>query len=1058
MTGTTTGTATDFDGNWELSVPEGSESLTVSYIGYDRYIVMLDGSSTVNVKLTEGVALSEVVVTGYSSGSKRDATGAIATISAEELTAIPSANVEQQLQGRAAGVTVITNGQPGTASKVRIRGFGSFNANTPLYVVDGVPTQDISFLPPDDIATTTILKDAASASIYGARAASGVIVYTTKKGKRNSGMQVSYDMMLGSTNPGSGQPILSPQEQADWTLRAFQNASRSLGENPDTTFYSHPQYGQNTQQFTVPDFLLVGDRRGVAAADVDLAAEANNYNDDFGAGPIYLVVRANKEGTDWYDEATDNAFLQRHNLGFSGGSDKGRYYFGLSAQEQDGILLQQKFQRYAARANSEFDVTSRVRIGQNLQVTYNSTLGLIGGGGGQNVSSDESDVLTAFRLAPAIPVYTEFDDPNNVNRGYAGTVVGGFNNPRNVVAQRNARRDDVNRNLSVFGNVYAEVDIIDGLFFRSLVGGGYGSYGGRFFGRRTYEDSENSASVTYGEYSGYNFQWVNTNTLNFDFDVADQHNIKGLVGYELVQTPRGYNTSAGGINPFSRDPAFVNISQVQNPVPNSNFFNGARYASILSQVQYNYDDKYYVTGVVRRDKYSALAPERQSGIFPAVSAAWRITGEEFLQPNNVLSDLKIRGGYGIMGNADAVPQGNTTNLYGGNLGASSYDLSGSGTSATQGFFQTNIGNPNAVWEISKTSNVGVEATFFGSKLDVIVDLWQKNNEDVLLRAQVSDAQGGADAAPPFVNVGQIDNRGIDLEVTWRDSRGDFDWEATITGSFLDNNIVKLADDIDFFDAGGSRIGAPVRNLAGNPMSTFFGYKVEGLWNTQAEIDAANSGAGTGNVYQDGAGLGRFRYEDIDSFDENGELTGVADGRIDAADRQVLGNPIPDFTGGLNLRFMYKGFDLETFLYTSLGNEIFNFSKWFTDFYPSFPGAAVSTRVAENSWTPERTDTDHPIFENVSNFSTNNTINSFYVEDGSYLRMRHITIGYTLPSTAFDGVFTRARVFASANNIFTITGYKGLDPQVGGAADSNFGIDIGNYPVTRAFNFGIGLGF
>ena len=1058
--GTSTGTVTDIDGNFEINVPEGDVSFQVSYLGYEPQVIPLGDQDFIAVRLSEGVALSEVVVTGYSQGTKREATGAIATIDAAKLQAIPSANIEQQLQGRASGVTVITNGQPGTQSKVRIRGFGSFNSNQPLYVVDGVPTTDVSFLPPDDIETTTILKDAASASIYGARAASGVIVYTTKRGTRNPGVQVSYDMLLGTTYPGEGQPILNPQQQADFTLRAFQNASRSLGQNPDTILYSHPQYGQNTQNFTVPDFLLVGDRRGVSAADVDLNAERELYNDDFGAGPIYLVVRANQAGTDWYDEATDNAFLQRHNLGFSGGGEQGRFYFGLSAQDQEGILLEQRFRRYAFRANSEFDVAPGVRFGENLQVTYSSTLGLIGGGGGQNVANSESDVLTAFRLAPAIPVFTEFDDPDAENRGYAGTVVGGFNNPRNVVAQRRARRDDINRNFGLFGNIYAEVDIVPGLYVRSLLGGGYSTYTGRAFGRRTYEDSENTASVTYNEFSGNQYNWVNTNTINFDFDLGDRHNIKGLAGYELVNLPTGANNSASGINPFSRDPNFVNISQVANPNPRSDFFNGARYASILSQVNYNYADKYYVTGVLRRDKYSALLADNQSGVFPAISAAWRVTGEDFARPTDVLSDLKIRGGYGIMGNAAAVPQGNTTNLYGGSLGASAYPISGSATSATQGFIQTRIGNPDARWELSETTNVGVEATLFGSKFDVIVDLWQKRNTDVLIRAQLPDALGAAER--PFVNVGTINNRGIDVQLTYRDRRGDFNWEVDLTGSFLNNEIEVLADNIDFFDAGGTRIGQPVRNLAGQPMSTFFGYQVTGLWQTQAEIDAANAGAplnadGTPGTYQDGIGLGRFRYEDVNSFGDDGELTGVPDGRIDPADRQVIGSPIPDFTGGLNLRVGYKGFDLETFLYTSLGNEIFNFSKWFTDFYPSFPGAAVSERVTE-SWTPGSGINDQPIFENVSNFSTNNTINSFYVEDGSYLRMRHITLGYTLPDQAFDGVFSRARVYVSANNIFTITGYKGLDPQVGGEADTNFGIDIGNYPVTRAFNFGIGLGF
>ncbi len=1041
VAGTSVGTVTDIDGNYSLTVPPNSNFLEVAYVGFDVQRIPLTGAPIYDVALREGVALSEVVVTGYSVGTKRDATGAIATIDAEKLQAIPSGNVEQQLQGRASGVTVITNGQPGTTSKVRIRGFGSFNSNAPLYVVDGIQTNDVSFLAPDDIATTSILKDAASAAIYGARGANGVIVYTTKKGRRDQGLRVSYDLLVGTTLPGSGQPILTPQEQADYTLTAFRNQLTNSGANPDTASFSHPQYGQKVKQFTVPDYLLVGNRRGVSAANVDLAAEALKYNDDYAKGAIYLVVPANKAGTDWYDAVTDPAPIMRHNLGFQGGTDKGQFYLSFNAQTQDGILRNQEFERYSFRANSEFTIIPRVRIGENLQFTYGSTLGLIGGGGGAGIANEESDILTAFRLAPVIPVYNSFG-------GYAGTGVSGFNNPRNVVAQRDARVDDKNRNVGGTGNVYVDVDIVKGLFFRTLAGGRYNTYAGSFFSRRTYEDSENSASVGYGEYSGNSYNWQFTNTLNWDFRAGAAHTIRGLVGYEAVNVNTNYNTNSSGINPFSRNVDFVDIRQVSNPFVSSNRFNGVRYSSVFGQVQYNYNEKYYLTGVVRQDKSSAFDPDNRTGVFPSVSAAWRLTGEDFLQPNEFLSDLKIRGGYGQIGNSDAVSSLNRFNLYGGTLGASAYDINGTGTSVQTGFFRSQIGNPRAQWETSTTANVGAEVTLLNGKIDFIVDVWQKRNTDILIRQQLPDQVSGGSTAP-FANVGTIDNKGIDLELTLRDTRQKLSYEATFTGSFLRNEVVELAENIEFFNSGGTRIGAPVRNLVGQPMSTFFGYQVEGLFRDAADIADSPT--------QSGAAPGRFKFADINGRNEEGDLTGRPDGIVNEADRTVIGNPIPTFTGGLNLRVAYAGFDIETFLYASLGNEIFNFSKWFTDFYPSFPGAAISTRV-KDSWTPNNLDAEIPVFENVSNFSTNTQINSFYVEDGSYLRMRHITLGYTVPQAAFRGVFSRARVYVSANNIFTISGYKGLDPQVGGSADTDFGVDVGNYPVTRSFNFGLGLGF
>jgi len=377
VTGTSTGTATDFDGKWELSVPDGSESLTISYIGFDKQIVALDGSNVMNVTLAEGVALGEVVVTGYSSGSQRDATGAISTISTDKLAAIPSGNVEQQLQGRAAGVTVISNGQPGTESKVRIRGFGSFNDNRPLYIVDGVPTNNIGFLPPDDIESTTILKDAASASIYGARASGGVIVYQTKRGKRDQPLKISYDGLYGVTDPGTGNEILSPQQQAEVIYQSRRNDIFLRGGNPDTATYTHPVYDfSDPNNIRLPDYIQVGGsgaRFGQLTQD-----ERDSYNDDPDAGPIYLIQEANKEGTDWYDQITRAATIQRHSLGFSGGSDRSKYYVGLSYQDTEGILLNNSFTRYAARINSEFDVLPFLRIGENIQMTYNSNIGQTG--------------------------------------------------------------------------------------------------------------------------------------------------------------------------------------------------------------------------------------------------------------------------------------------------------------------------------------------------------------------------------------------------------------------------------------------------------------------------------------------------------------------------------------------------------------------------------------------------------------------------------------------------------------------------------------------------------
>ena len=1062
--GTTTGTVTDIDGQFSLSVPEGTPALEISYLGYSTNNLVLTGANTYDVALRQGLALDEVIVTGYSVGTKREATGAISTIAADKLTAIPSGNVEQQLQGRASGVTVITNGQPGTRSKVRIRGFGSFNNNDPLYVVDGVPTNNIDFLPAEDIESTSILKDAASASIYGARASGGVVAIQTRRGTRNaSKMRVTYDGLIGFTDPGSGRDLLTPQQQAEAIYQAARNDIFLRGGNPDTATIRSSFYDfSDPNNIRIPDFIQIGRRSGVfgePSAD-DLA----NFNADLSVGGqngIFLIQRANKEGTDWYDEITRQALLTRHNLGFGGGTDRGRYYFGLSYQNQEGILINNSFKRYVLRANNEFDIIpNRLRVGQNAQFALIQNLGQIGGNAGQDVANNESAILSASRISPLIPARV---GPNN--NAYGGTLGNGgvFGNARNPLAEREGIAENTAGTLHAFGDVFAELDIVKGLYFKTLFGGTYYTYSGRNFGRATYENSENVGSNSYGEFNGNGGNWVFTNTLNYDYKIGGAHSIKGVVGYEALRLDYNYFTDAGGINPFLFTPSFASIAQVASQRVNSGFTPQKTLASIFGQVNYNYQDKYYVTGTIRRDESSAFARDNRAGVFPAVSAAWRVTGEDFFQPTDLISDFKLRAGYGLMGNTNAVSIRNGFDLFSGNISNSAYDINGSNSTARVGFLQNQIGNPNAKWETSYNTNFGAELTMFNSKFDFVIDLWQKRNEDVLYNVRLPNVNGPG--AAPFVNVATIDNKGIDLLVTYRDRSGDFNWEATVTGSVLKNEIVEIADGINFFDSFGQQrlSGSAARNIVGKPMSTFFGYQVIGLWQSFDEVRQANAGAPvpvgkTVGTFQEGAAPGRFRYADLNGVDENGRIVAGPDGKIGPEDRTDIGNAVPNFTGGLNLKLGYKGIDLETFMYTSLGNEIFNNGRWYTDFLQSFTSGSAKSTVLLDAWSPTNTDSNIPILENSSNFSTNTQVNSYYVEDGSFLRMQYLTLGYNLPTSVLGSKLSKVRLGVSGTNLFTITGYSGLDPGVGGAADTSFGIDVGNYPVSRQFMFNVSLGF
>ena len=1034
--GTTTGTATDIDGKFSLNVPNDQAVLVFSFIGYAKIEQVVGNRSVVDVKMRpDEQTLTELVVTGYTIDSRRETTGAIATVDPKDLTVIPTGNIEQTLQGRVSGVTVITNGQPGTSSIIRVRGFGAFGGNEPLYVVDGVPVGSTDFLNPDDIESTTVLKDAAAASIYGARAANGVIIYTTKRGRRgNQKLRVDYNGMFGLTTPGEGLDMMNPQDFATYTWLAETNQARIDGRSPN---YGHPQFGTGATP-VLPYYINVGGAAGVSGpfSPQRIEEERAKYNIDPTKGPVYQLVRAaTGEGTDWYQALTRNAPLNRHSIGLNGGSETSRFFIGMGYQDQAGIMIVNNFRRLTFRANSEFDVTKKFRIGENFQATYRQVLGQQGGTGGRGVSDDENDILQAFRMPSIIPVYDEFG-------GYAGTAARGFNNPRNPVANRDGQRDNRNFNANIFGNIYAEYDLMEDLRFRSSIGGQYNNYYYWGYSRLQYENSENNSAFGYNEGSGFNFAWTFTNTLSWK-RTFDKHAFDVILGQEALNTGAGRFIDASGQNPFSRDPDFVNISNlpVSTRQVNSGLFRGVNFYSLFGRVNYTFNDKYLFSAVVRRDGSSRFGANNRYGVFPAFSAAWRLSSEQFLQSATWIDDLKIRGGWGQMGNSNNVDPNNQFSLFGGTVGASSYDINGSNSSAIIGFRRTRIGNPNAQWETAVTQNIGFDGTFFNGRLDVIFDWWRKDTKDLLFTVPIP-LTAGSNAAAPAVNIGEMLNRGLDLLVTTRGNlSSSLTYELTVTGSTLKNEIVSLAPGLEIITSVNPAYRGirPIRNQVGQPLSTFFGYKVVGLFQSQEDVNSYAT--------QAGAAPGRFKYEDTDG-----------DGVITPEDRQVLGNPIPDFTGGVNFTVGYKGFDLSAYLYTSIGNEVWNQSKWFTDFFSTFEGAAISERL-KNAWSPSNTNATIPIVDRSSTFSTSTVENSYYVEDGSYLRLQNVTLGYTLPQNLLQRWrIERLRVFASANNLFTITGYEGLDPAVGGDADLTFGIDVGNYPVTRGYTLGLNVSF
>lgn len=1035
--GTTRGTIADFDGNYSIQASAG-DVLVFSYTGYNGAEITVGSSTVINASLEEGLALDEVIVTGYTTETKRETTGAISIVKAEELAAIPSGNIEQQLQGRVAGITVITNGQPGSTSQIRVRGFGAFGGNQPLYIVDGVPVENTDFLNPDDIASSFVLKDAAAASIYGARAANGVVVYQTKQGSRSKRKtQMTLDVTSGLTDPnvGGSPQMLNPLEMAQYTHIGFEN---NAAANGTAVQYTHPQYGnQPTPRF--PDYLHADGQNGVFEADINLAQIRANFE----ANPENtFLIRPNLAGTNWYKELTRVAPISRVSLGFDGGTENGRFFMGLSAQNQGGILLSNEFARYSARFNSEWDVKPWLSIGENFQVTYRSAVGGFGGDGGVQGAAGESVILSAYRMPTIIPVFDEFGS-------YASTRAAGFNNPRNPVRQQVRNfGDDKAYNIGGFGNIYVAVRPVAGLELRSSLGGGYNNSHFVNPNYRYLGDSEPEASNSFSEGSAYNFNWTFTNTATYE-KLFGNHKLKVLAGIEALNTGAGRFISGSGINPFSTDLDFLNLANVQSPTVTSNLFNGVNFSSTFGKLDYNWNERYYLTGVIRRDGSSRFGGENKYGVFPAVGASWRVIAEPFLQNQDVISDFKVRVGWGEMGNSNNVDPNNQFFLFGSRRDRTFYPIQGQNSGVDEGFAASRIGNPAAKWETSTTTNVGFDLAFFNNNLEFNFDWWKKETVDLLIPVPLPGVTGN-NAEAPSVNVGSMLNTGVDLQVITRSKiTNDLSFTGTFTGSFLKNEITALApgNGIDFIDGAvgpnrgpsGQRGINPIRNAVGQTLSAFFGYNVIGYFNSQAEVDAAPA--------QQGKGVGRFRYEDV-----NG------DGVIDADDRTFIGSPVPDFTGGAVLNLRYKNLEFETYWFASVGNDIFNLSKWYTDFFGSFEGAAKGVN-AKNSWTPTLgNNAGAPIWESASNLSTNGAANSWYVEDGSYVRLQRLAFIYNFDTMLLETLgLSKLSLGLSANNIWTITNYSGLDPQVAGA-DSNFGIDVGNYPVTPSYLLNLSLGF
>lgn len=997
--GTTTGVMTGVDGSYSIKVPGPDAVIVFSSIGYTTQNVTVGTQTKIDVTLVSDVkALQEVVVTGYTVQRRRDLTGSVATVSPEKLTSIPTGNVNNALQGQTSGVVVTGNGQPNSTSKVRIRGFSSFENNDPLYIVDGVPTQDVSSLNPNDIESLSVLKDAGAASIYGSRASNGVIIITTRRGAK--GAHVSYNMYIGVQDPGKGPTnLLNTQQyaQLQWLVNA----------NDTTAPYNHPVYG-NT-----------------ANANPTLPSWAANTN--------------------WYKAITRVAPIQNHDLSFSGGNDFAKFYAGLGIRNQQGIIKYTNQNKYTGRFNSEFSfLNNRVKVGENFTGTYTTNLGVSNLG-------EASPISQIYREQSIIPVkWTGPDYVGSTHTFHVGDwggtgISAGLGNVSNPVANLTRAKDNRYWDMRIIGNTYLDITILEGLRFRSTMGGTWSAHYGTTYNFLTYENAENAAANSFQEEANYGSDWVWTNTLTLD-KTFDVHKILVVVGYEASKYGLGRNMTATRGGYFSDDPLYRTLSNGSTiNAANSHFgldpnadTSPTTLLSEFARADYQLMDKYMLSATIRRDGSSRFGTVNRYGVFPSFSAGWRISGEDFFSSVTFVNDLKIRGSYGTMGNQLAVSPQNQFYSYGGDPGSSFYDINGAMTSSVPGFRPTRIGNPDAKWETNVTADIGFDAILLNNKLTFKFDWYLKKTKDLLFAPELPGTSGAATA--PYINIAAMTNKGVDLELTYSEKWGDLGFTGTALMTTYRNNIDKIAEGVNFFDYGGgtTRIGANNRNQVGHPMSSFFGYKVIGLFQSAAEVSESPT--------QDGAEPGFFKYQDT-----NG------DHKITPADRVFIGNPNPKFTYSFNLSFSWKHIDLSTFLYGSQGQDIFNWNKYWVDFWPSFQGQK-STELLNKSWTFQRTNTTVPRASNKSNFSTNTQVNSYYIEKGSYLRMRTLELGYTVPEDILSGIYLSSlRVYVQAANLFTVTKYSGLDPELGGD-DRAFGSDTGNYPLVKTFLFGLNLNF
>jgi TonB-linked SusC/RagA family outer membrane protein len=984
--GTTQGVLTDLDGNYSIKVPAESTTLVFSYVGYGTQEFEIAGKSVINVTLSEGIEFDEIVVTGYTTQKKSNVTGSISQVKGKDLEDMQIGRVEQALQGRTSGIRVTqSSGAPGSGSTVRIRGTSSINGSSPLFVVDGVIIGGgIDYLNPNDIASIEVLKDAASAAIYGARGGNGVILITTKKGKKGSA-SINYNAYYGVQNPWKKVPMLNATEYA-----IIQN-EMAAASGQALPFSNPSQYG---------------------------------------------------EGTDWQDAVFyANAPISSNEINISGGSDKITYYSSVNYFEQDGIVAENKsnYKRLSARLNLDAQVTDKLKFGINAAYTRNESRGV------STNSEFGSPLGRALNIDPITPLY-ETDETVLAQAPYS---VGGQLRPNLIYGEGGVygiseyvTSEIVNPVAAsaiaegVFGadkfvsTVYGEFEIIKNLKIRSSFGSDLAFFGNRDFTPAHYLNTTNLLDTNYvGVNFNRGFTWIFDNTINYNFKIQENHSFAVLAGHSAQATNGMYlGGSKRDVPTQNADEATIDFARNED---SEQVYAGKweRYAieSYFSSLDYDYQGKYILRVTMRADASSNFGTNYRWGYFPAVSAGWNITDEAFFPQTNAINYMKLRAGWGRNGNDAAGALEYVSTVSGGR----NYTF-GSNDRLTNGVSPNQISNPDLRWETSEQVNIGIDMRLF-KHFSVTLDAYIQNTIDMKTTPPLP-AYIGNNA--PTANVGTMNNKGIDFELGYENTFGDLNFAVKGNLSYVQNEVTVIGNEAGFVrGAGWGTQGIEVTRITeGLPIGYLYGYTADGIFQNQTEIDAHTGTDGL--LLQPDAVPGDMRFLDMNN-----------DGVFDENDRGMIGDPTPTWTYGFTIDAAYKGFDLVIFGQGVWGNSIFNASRRYDLPNSNMNAAALGRWTGEGSTNlyPRLTDDDANI-----NFARSST---FYVENGSFFRIKTAQIGYTLPRELTNRAgIARARVYVASNNLFTITDYSGFDPEI----DS--GVDRGSYPQARMFSVGVNVTF